>query len=43
MHSGYGPLYTKHDIEGKIQEYIVRWHEKEKKVRHLFTDFDKLI
>lgn len=38
MTSPYGTLYTKNDREGKVQEYISRWHEKEKKVRNVFTD-----
>lgn len=43
MRSEYGSLFTKNDREGKTTEYIVRWHEKESKVRHLFSGLQKLI
>ena len=40
IHSAYGTLYEKHHpIDGgKISEYIARWHEKEKKVRVVFSE-----
>jgi hypothetical protein len=44
VHSSFGTLYEKHESEsGKVSEYIARWHEKEKKVRVLFSELYELI
>ena len=44
VHSNYGTLYEKHKSEsGKVSEYIARWHEKEKKVRVVFSQLFDLV
>ena len=41
--SPYGTLYGKSDRKGKVQEYISRWHENERKVRVLFSELYAMI
>jgi hypothetical protein len=45
VHSTYGTLYEKHTSSdgGKVSEYIARWHEKEAKVRVVFSHLLDLV
>lgn len=43
MRSQYGSLFEKHEREGKITEYIVKWHENTNKVKHIFSEMQSFI
>lgn len=43
MHSSFGTLYEKHRGTGKLEEYVVRWHEDERRVRNLFSEVWHLV